>query len=703
MSPIFRWLPGFMLTAILAIVSSSVAHGQDIPYSPLVRQSPVAERIRQIEREQLELELQRSPSPQTALFAETINGSATFGGDIDPFVLNNPSSATFFFTMPAHLSVLLARVISTSAFNLDLYVGIDRNGDHLAQGDEVVCASVGPPLVLEWCAALDPSPGQYWLVAYIFFGSGQAAETFTIDVTAFGPEVLFASSAAYEDGEFASAGDIITYTVEVQPPLPLSAPLVYTLTVDLPPGINQIAETPPGVTAVAASQPFEFNLVSSGAPVSATFSGQIDNAVGVDRSLVTRLTYAAGAARLGHTTTEVYVMGAMLAITATAAPTYPLAAAAPFTVTVANHGIRVAEHLTVTVDLPIDAEHVSGGTLEEGRLLWWIDRLDPGASVDLGFSLRLVADDTSARTSLTPSARIVGGEEVAPGAWPWNVALWDLGWNAWWGCSGSLIGRGWVLTAAHCVTYNHYVIFPQDIGVAVGRHNIHSTEGYVIGASEILVHPKFDYITRDNDVALIRLGALAGLNDTIGTVRLASWTDAAAYAEGALAIATGWGTQTPGQLDMPEGLRQVEVSMYANETCEADYEKLIGEATAENIITHNMICAGIPEGGRGVCDGDNGGPLVVRRGENGWQQVGITSWGYGCAEPHAPAVFSRVPRFLDWINQEIHTLQVTDYAVTDGTGLPGHAARGAQPATTLFTEVFSTVWIPIVAVDTGQE
>ena len=42
-----------------------------------------------------------------------------------------------------------------------------------------------------------------------------------------------------------------------------------------------------------------------------------------------------------------------------------------------------------------------------------------------------------------------------------------------------------------------------------------------------------------------------------------------------------------------------------------------------------MICAG--KAGKDSCQGDSGGPMVDSEGK----QVGIVSWGYGCAKVRA--------------------------------------------------------------------
>lgn len=71
-----------------------------------------------------------------------------------------------------------------------------------------------------------------------------------------------------------------------------------------------------------------------------------------------------------------------------------------------------------------------------------------------------------------------------------------------------------------------------------------------------------------------------------------------------------------------------------------------------NIIIYyfSMICAGYADGGVDSCQGDSGGPLI----DTNTRQIGIVSWGLGCAREHAPGLYARVgaPTIRSFIRQQ---------------------------------------------------
>ena len=63
-----------------------------------------------------------------------------------------------------------------------------------------------------------------------------------------------------------------------------------------------------------------------------------------------------------------------------------------------------------------------------------------------------------------------------------------------------------------------------------------------------------------------------------------------------------------------------------------------------------MFCAGVQKGGVDTCQGDSGGPLVY---ENPYTersvQIGVVSWGDGCARRNLPGVYVDVAKYIRWI------------------------------------------------------
>jgi hypothetical protein len=84
-------------------------------------------------------------------------------------------------------------------------------------------------------------------------------------------------------------------------------------------------------------------------------------------------------------------------------------------------------------------------------------------------------------------------------------------------------------------------------------------------------------------------------------------------------------------------------------TCAAAY------GSAYHVNT--MSCAS--SFGRDTCQGDSGGPLLTRR-NGSWVQVGITSWGEGCAEPGYPGISTRLPNLVSWVRNQVRLYPFPD-------------------------------------------
>ncbi|XP_061761746.1 trypsin-1-like [Nerophis ophidion] len=237
--------------------------------------------------------------------------------------------------------------------------------------------------------------------------------------------------------------------------------------------------------------------------------------------------------------------------------------------------------------------------------------------------------------------RIVGGRDAIPGGWPWQISLHRNGFHT---CGGSLINSQYVLCAAHCfptsVTANLEVLLGLQTQEGTNDNLVRRT------VAGLMVHENYNTDTNDNDIALLRLSAPVTFNNFIRPVCLAaSGSDIPA---GTDFIITGWGTIGSGEpLPSPQTLQEVSVPVVSNEQCSQTY----------SVITTNMICAGLTEGGRDSCQGDSGGPMVslsnFTTNVTRWVQGGVVSFGIGCALPGIPGVYARVSEYQDWITDRV--------------------------------------------------
>lgn len=116
----------------------------------------------------------------------------------------------------------------------------------------------------------------------------------------------------------------------------------------------------------------------------------------------------------------------------------------------------------------------------------------------------------------------------------------------------------------------------------------------------------------------------------------------------------GWGHQQEnGRLS--NILQQVQLPIISNAVCKEKYEKL-GRVKDDIQFSDIVLCAGFTVGGKDSCQGDSGGPMMLPESKNGkfpFYQVGVVSWGLGCARPNVPGVYTNVRHYMDWIKAKL--------------------------------------------------
>lgn len=207
------------------------------------------------------------------------------------------------------------------------------------------------------------------------------------------------------------------------------------------------------------------------------------------------------------------------------------------------------------------------------------------------------------------------------------------------GCGGSYIGDGIIVTAAHCVSdlaERLYVGFGitqvNDFG-AVPRVEVRS----------IRAHEAYNGETKHNDIALLFVNQadLTRVESSISTLSLVDTESDVTNGENARVIGFG-NISTFGRVYSKQ-IQTLDIPVIPIEKCQTKYENLVS----------SQICAGALDGGYDTCQGDSGGPLYKILPDGELALAGLVSYGYGCAQPDAPGIYTRISSFRDWIKTTI--------------------------------------------------
>lgn len=180
----------------------------------------------------------------------------------------------------------------------------------------------------------------------------------------------------------------------------------------------------------------------------------------------------------------------------------------------------------------------------------------------------------------------------------------------------------------------------------------------------IVRHEKFDPATIDWDYALLELERSIQFSGVSKPIKLIGSQQR--VLDRTVCLITGWGTTQTSESNRI--LHGAEVPIVNQDVCTNAYRHT-------GSITPRMICAGLDQGGKDSCQGefdeilkwkiyhlifgiqflvhlgDSGGPMAVYSVFNTPILIGIVSWGYGCAKPNYPGVYSRISVAREWIYQ----------------------------------------------------
>nr|XP_027792460.1 inactive serine protease PAMR1 isoform X2 [Marmota flaviventris] len=258
--------------------------------------------------------------------------------------------------------------------------------------------------------------------------------------------------------------------------------------------------------------------------------------------------------------------------------------------------------------------------------------------------------------------------------WPWQAAIYrrtsgvhdgGLHKGAWFlVCSGALVNERTVVVAAHCVTDlgKVTVIKTADLKIVLGKfYRDDDRDEKTIQSlriSAIILHPNYDPILLDADIAILKLLDKARISTRVQPICLAATRDLSiSFQESHLTVA-GWNiladVRSPGFKN--DTLRSGVVRVVDSLLCEEQHE----DRGIPVSVTDNMFCASQDSSAPSdICTAETGGIAAMSfpgraSPEPRWHLVGLVSWSYDKSCSHSlSTAFTKVLPFKDWIERNM--------------------------------------------------
>ncbi|VDM38855.1 unnamed protein product [Toxocara canis] len=236
-------------------------------------------------------------------------------------------------------------------------------------------------------------------------------------------------------------------------------------------------------------------------------------------------------------------------------------------------------------------------------------------------------------------ARVVGGFDALPAAFPWTAAI-RVRRNHTHHCGASVLSNKFLLTAAHCFDEEPSLDYYE---VIVGDWDSTENDGneQTRNMKRIIRHPAYRDLFAD-DLAIIELDERLRFGKHVQPICLPpTYFD---YSPGRKCVVSGWGSLgEASSVDYPKILQAAMLPILPRKEC-------VKSSSIYELMSSSAFCAGYLTGGIDTCQGDSGGPFACQINDV-YYLGGVISWGDGCALRGRPGIYTKVVPYIDWIKR----------------------------------------------------
>lgn len=237
-------------------------------------------------------------------------------------------------------------------------------------------------------------------------------------------------------------------------------------------------------------------------------------------------------------------------------------------------------------------------------------------------------------------------------------------------CGGTLLDRDFVLTTASCLTKADSTGYtPEELMVWSDINNVNNDTGKKTVA-QVFLHPDFDPVTLNNDIAMLKIDPFAPGHKTETLTAIEPPPSNVTECK-----VIGWGQGLDGQF-----LYKIDAKLESDDKCLRAYQ---------GSYTDNQICV---SGVNGACLEDSASALMCND-----EIVGVLTFGYGCTDTSRPNVFTDVSKYNEWIDDNFRTVPTTTELPKDQSTVtsPSFTVAQREDRTTLENDYTSSTTVPV--------